>query len=135
MPAPTAEPVGPVLVQREMESRGVSIARVPPRGNLSKPTQEGRTAVEDRPPLIVSDEFPPGYPSARHQHWHVDILLPQSGRHVLLSVQSVGRLQSLLGALGDSRLDDRSRGRDHLAAGAGAVPRDGNQRPGRLIFS
>src|SRR5947208_2492710 len=48
-------------------------------------------------------------------------LLPQSGGHLLLPLQRVGRLQPLLGALGDSRSDDRSRSRDHFAAGAGAV--------------
>src|SRR5204863_154784 len=41
-------------------------------------------------------------------------LLPQSGGHLLLPLQRVGRLQPLLGALGDSRSDDRSRSRDHF---------------------
>jgi hypothetical protein len=49
-------------------------------------------------------------------------LLPQLGGDVLLPVQRIGRLQPLPGALGDSRVHDRGGSRDHLAAGAGAVP-------------
>src|SRR6266446_4488857 len=49
-------------------------------------------------------------------------LLPQSGGDVLLPLQRAGRLQPLPGALGNPRSDDRSRSRDHRAAGAGAVP-------------
>jgi hypothetical protein len=49
-------------------------------------------------------------------------LLPQPLGHLLLPLQRAGRLQPLPGPLGDPRIDDRSRGRDHSAAGAGAVP-------------
>src|SRR3989454_360042 len=41
--------------------------------------------------------------------------------HFLLPVQRARRLQSLCSALGDSRVDDRSRSRADLAAGVGAV--------------
>ena len=62
-----------VLVQREMESSRFRMARVPPlRGGSFQgmrksieSDEEGEDGCGSRPPLIVFDEFPPGYPSAR----------------------------------------------------------------------
>ena len=63
-----------VLVQREMESRPFSVAiEGPPlrggsfqgmRKSIESDEEEGNGGPH-RPPLIVFDEFPPGYPSAR----------------------------------------------------------------------
>ena len=57
-------------------------------------------------------------PSPARAYGH---LLYPSLRDLLLPVQRAGRVQPVPGALGDPRGDDRSRRRDHSAAGAGEV--------------
>jgi hypothetical protein len=94
---------------RESGQRLASLAPSRPIGALEEQTLEqgpGLSATAGAAPALAR-----GY------------LLSQSGGHVLLSLQRTGRLQPLLGALGNPRVDDRGRGGDHFAAGARAVPR------------